>query len=145
MVSLELVSLDRFVEICEFLRVEPNMDVAIFECNSLEEYHRITGMPYYTGAIYHDGIIYTQPFETLRKKGCLEDVLLHELLHHVLEMYFDLPEWIEEGVILTLLGVKPEEVYGYHRECLLRITKVVRYEEIPDFVDRYRHSSVEHR
>ncbi|KUK22734.1 MAG: Uncharacterized protein XD57_1167 [Thermotoga petrophila] len=144
-VNLELVSIERFVKICEFLGVEPDTDVTIFEFSTLEEYSRITGMPYHIGAIYQDGIIYTQPFETLRRKGCLEDVFIHELLHHVLEKYFDLPEWVEEGMILLLLGVKPEEVYGYHRDCLLRIMKVVRYEEIPDFVDRYRRSSVEHR
>ncbi|MBZ4661026.1 MAG: hypothetical protein JG779_180 [Thermotoga sp.] len=147
MINLELGKdfLDRFTKVCEFLRIEPNLDVMVFECESLEEFHEITGMPYHTGGVYHEGVIYTQPLDVLRRKNSLEETILHELLHHVLEMYFDLPRWMEEGVVLAVLGVKPEEVFGYHRDCLLRLIGKVRYEEIPDLVDRYRRSSVERR
>ncbi|PLV59775.1 hypothetical protein AS005_00280 [Thermotoga sp. KOL6] len=147
LISLEVGQdfLDRFERICEFLGVEPDLNVTVFECSSLEEFNQMTGMGYHIGAVYVNGVVYTQPFAILKKKECFEDIILHELLHHVLQLNFHLPHWAEEGIILTLLGTKPEEIFGYHRECLLRFSEEVTYEEIPHFVDRYRRSHLEHR
>jgi len=119
------------------------LNVLVCECSSLEEFGKITGMPYHVGAVYSEGTIYTQPFRILRSKGCLEDTLLHELLHHVLQLNFELPRWMEEGLVLTLLGVRPEQVTGFHRESLLRFLREVDYEEIPSLLDRHRIFRVE--
>ncbi|WP_448522014.1 hypothetical protein [Pseudothermotoga sp.] len=133
--------LDKLVRICDFLKVEVNLDVLIVECETLSEFHQLTGRAYAVGAVYSRGIIVSQPFEVLRSKGVLEDVLLHELLHHIVSLNFDLPNWMQEGLILYLTGAKPQKLSGRHKEYLLRFMREVSYEEIPLVVDRYRRRS----
>ncbi|WP_448535712.1 hypothetical protein [Pseudothermotoga sp.] len=133
--------LDKLVRICDSLRVEVNLDVLIVECETLNEFHQLTGRAYVIGAVYSKGIIVSQPFEVLRSKGVLEDVLLHELLHHIVSLNFDLPNWMQEGLILYLTGTQPEKLSGRHKEYLLSFMREVRYEEIPTFLDRHRRRS----
>lgn len=138
--------LDELFRICKLIGVEPNFDVLIVECETLEEYRALTGRTYAISAVYSNGSIVTQPFDVLRSKGLLEETLLHELVHHITALNFDLPSWMQEGLILYLMGRKPEELLGYHRRCLLRFMKEVHYEEIPIFLDRHRRvPAVEHR
>jgi hypothetical protein len=137
---------EELIRICNLLEVELDFNVLIVECETLNEFHQLTGRAYVIGAVYSKGIIVSQPFEVLRSKGVLEDVLLHELLHHVVSLNFDLPNWMQEGVILYLTGARPQKLSGRHREYLLRFMKEVSYEEIPLVVDRYRrHLNVEPR
>ncbi|KAF2959072.1 hypothetical protein AS159_04580 [Thermotoga sp. Ku-13t] len=131
----KLVELKR---ICEVLKIEPSFEVLIVECETLEEFHRITNRPYSIGAVYSKGVIVTQPFAVLRSKGVLEEVLVHELLHHVISINFDLPGWIQEGLILYLTGAQIEKLPFHHRECLLRFMREVDHEEIDDLLARYR-------
>ncbi|WP_448523887.1 hypothetical protein [Pseudothermotoga sp.] len=134
--------LDKLVRICDFLKVEVNLDVLIVECETLSEFHQLTDRAYAIGAVYSRGIIVSQPFEVLRSKGVLEDVLLHELLHHIVSLNFDLPNWVQEGLILCLTGTQPEKLSGRHKECLSKFIREVRHEEIPTFLDRHRRRSV---
>ncbi len=124
--------------ICEVLKVEPSFDVLIVECEALEEFHRITNRLYSIGAVYSKGVIVTQPFTVLKSKGVLEEVLVHELLHHVISINFDLPGWVQEGLILYLTGAQVEKLPFHHRECLLRFMREVDHEEIDDLLARHR-------
>lgn len=133
--------LEELVRICDLLGVEPNFDVLIVECETLSEFYQLTGRAYVIGAVYSKGIIVSQPFEVLRSKGVLEDVLLHELLHHIVSLNFDLPDRMQEGLILYLTGAKPQKLSGRHKEYLLWFMREVSYEEIPLVVDRYRRRS----
>ncbi|MGE0032926.1 hypothetical protein [Pseudothermotoga sp.] len=133
--------LEELLRICDLLNVEPDFNVVIVECETLKDFHSLTGRTYVIGAVYSKGIIVSQPFEVLRSKGVLEDVLLHELLHHIILLNFDLPSWMQEGLILYLTGAKPQKLSGRHKEYLLRFMREVSYEEIPLVVDRYRRRS----
>lgn len=130
-------------KICHLLQVELDTNVLIIECKSLEEFHTLTGKPYSIAAVYSKGVIWTQPFTILRSKGLLEEILTHELLHHVLSLNFDLPAWMQEGLILYLTGVKPENLGGHHKYYLLRFLREVHHEEIYSLVDRYRRIPVD--
>lgn len=130
-------------KVCEFLQVELDTNVLIIECESLEEFRMLTGKLYNVAAVYSKGKIWTQPFTILRSKGLLEEILVHELLHHVLSINFDLPVWMQEGLILYLTGIKPESLGGYHKYYLLRFLREVHHEEISSLVDCYRRIPVD--
>jgi len=117
-------------EVCEFLKVNPQFDVVVFECETLQEFHQLTSKPYFIGAVYKDGIVITQPFEVLRKKGVLQEIITHEVLHHVLQSNFKLPVWLEEGFILYETGASL-----YYLEKFLR---EVPCEKIYAIMDSYR-------
>lgn len=114
------------------------MNVRIVECESLEEFHKLTARPYSIAAVYSMGTIWMQPFNILRSKDLLEETLLHELLHHILSLNFDLPMWAQEGLILYLTGVKSEDLSGHHKSYLLRFLREVHHEEISSFINRHR-------
>lgn len=124
--------------ICEVLKVKPSFEVLIVECETLEEFRRITNRPYSIGAVYSKGVIVTQPFTVLMSKGVLEEVFVHELLHHTISINFDLPSWVQEGLILYLTGAQIEKLPFYHRGCLLRFMKEVDHEKIDDLLARHR-------
>ncbi|AEH51889.1 hypothetical protein [Pseudothermotoga thermarum] len=124
--------------ICQMLKIEPDINLLIVECDTLKEFNELTKKPYSTGAVYVSNLIITQPFRILKAKGVFEETLLHEVLHHLIQKNFNLPEWLEEGFILYILGTKPNEISGKSRLYLQRFLSEVRYEEIPDLFDRYR-------
>ncbi len=101
--------------VCQMLRVEPDINLLIVECESLREFYDLTKKSYTIGAVYANNLIITQPFRILKAKGVLKETLLHEVLHHLVRKNFNLPEWFEEGFILYILGTKPHEVGGKHR------------------------------
>lgn len=74
----------------------PPTPVFIYESRNLYEFHILTGKPYDIGGIYSDFFIILQPIHILKRKGIYEKVLLHELLHWVLN---GLDEKFQEGLI----------------------------------------------
>ncbi|WP_345966771.1 hypothetical protein [Pseudothermotoga sp.] len=120
------------------MQVELDTNVRIVECESLGEFHKLTARPYSIAAVYSTGTIWIQPFKILRSKDIFEETLLHELLHHIISLNFDLPTWAQEGLILYLTGAKPENLVGYHKGYLLRFLKEVRHEDILSFIDHHR-------
>lgn len=125
-------------QVCEFLKVNPQFDVVVFECETLQEFHQLTSKPYFIGAVYKDGIVITQPFEVLRKKGVLQEIITHEVLHHVLQSNFKLPVWLEEGFILYETGASLDQLYGNHKYYLEKFLREVPCEKIYAIMDSYR-------
>ncbi|HOJ88878.1 MAG TPA: hypothetical protein PLP64_08900 [Pseudothermotoga sp.] len=135
------LSVDRIEKIANFLHIDIDLDVVLIECDTIYEFHQVTGKPYHIGAIYVDGVILTQPFSILRQKGVFQSTIEHELLHHLINRNFSMPDWLEEGLILYLTGTKIEDLKGPHKDALSRFMREVSYEDIPNYVARYRNSN----
>jgi len=119
----------------------PEKDVVIYETRSLEEFHDITSQTYRMGGLYSDGVIIVQPFLVLKRKGLFERIIIHELLHWVLQENYELPKWFEEGFIMTVLEIRPQDLDGLHRFYLEKFLKEVKYEDIRLYLDSHRISS----
>ncbi len=131
-----------FYKICKRWDLKiPKKDVVIYEARSLEEFHRITGQTYRMGGVYSKGLIIVQPFWILRKKGLFEKIIVHELLHWVLQENYELPRWFEEGFIMTVLKIKLQDLDGPHRFYLEKFMKEVKYEDIRSYLDSHRCSN----
>lgn len=135
------LSLSRIQKIAEFLQIDFELDVIIFECDTIYEFGKITGKPYHIGAVYINGIIVSQPFTVLKQKDVFESTIEHELLHHLIEKNYSMPKWLEEGLVLYLTGSKLEDLKGEHKDALRRFMQEVSYEDIPDYVARYRNNN----
>lgn len=135
------ISLDRVFRIAKILQIDVELDVIFIECDNIYEFNRLTKKPYHVGAIYIDGMIITQPFSLLKQKGLLESTIEHELLHHLIEKNYSMPKWLQEGLILYLTGAKIEELKGDHKDALIRFMQEVSYENIPNYVARYRNDN----
>lgn len=139
--NLNDLPLDRIFKIAEFLQIKVELDVILIECDTVYEFHKLTAKPYHIAAVYADGVIISQPFAVLKQKGIFESTIEHELLHHLLQKNFSMPRWFEEGLILYLTGSKLEDLKGEHKDALKRFMQEVKYEDIPDYVARYRNSN----
>ncbi|MGJ8455371.1 hypothetical protein ACSFC1_08715 [Pseudothermotoga sp. U03pept] len=135
------LSLNQLYRIADLLQIQVDFDVLLVETESIYEFHTLTGKPYHVGGIYVDGVIMTQPFDVLEKKGVLEQTIVHEMLHYLIQKSFTMPRWFEEGLILYLTGTRVEELKGEHRDYLERFMREVSYEDIPNLVSCYRNGN----
>lgn len=71
---------------------------------SVEVYRDATGQPGWMAASTRRRVVRMQPAEALRRKGVLEEMLRHEMLHVVVESHArsGLPFWFREGLVLIL-------------------------------------------
>jgi SpoIID/LytB domain protein len=103
------------------LRVAAARDVEIVEHTSIEAYQRTTGRAWWTSATTRmvaptRARIDVVPFETLRRRGRVEAVLRHELVHVLTEATLgDAPLWVREGLAtLAATGDLPKAAPGTH-------------------------------
>ena len=130
--------MSEFYRICREWNLKiPEKEVIIYEAESLSEFHNMTQQAYDIGGVYFNDTIVVQPFRVLKRKKSFEKVLIHELLHWVLQEGYDLPKWFEEGFIMTVLGVKPQDLKGVHRLYLEKFLKEVKYEDIHLYLDTH--------
>lgn len=129
----------RFYKICAEWNLEiPKGEVLIYETQSLKEFQNITSKTYTIGGLYSKGVIITQPFVVLKRKGLLEKIIIHELLHWVFQKNYRLPKWFEEGFIMMVLKINPQSLKGFHKLCLEKFIKEVKYEDIRLYIDSHR-------
>jgi len=74
----------------------------------------------------------------LKRKGLLEKIIIHELLHWVFQKNYRLPKWFEEGFIMMVLKINPQGLKGFHKLCLEKFIKEVKYEDIRLYIDSHR-------
>ncbi|MCD6442585.1 MAG: hypothetical protein J7L28_01295 [Thermotogae bacterium] len=89
----------------------PPTPVVIYEAESLDEFHRLTGKPYSIGGVYGDFQIVIQPVQILKRKGVFIQVLTHELLHWIL---YGLEEKYQEPLISWWLGLRKDESFTHY-------------------------------
>jgi hypothetical protein len=84
------------------------VEVSVYEYDSVEEFTRVTGAPYWIRGFTNISGIYLQSRyllgeETFRK------TLEHELLHWTIKHHATFPLWFEEGIVCLIT----EELTGY--------------------------------
>ena len=85
---------------------------------SVASFRDATGEPGWVAASTRGGVVRLQPPDLLRSRGALEPVLLHELLHLVVEAHAhpSTQEWFREGLVLHLGGDAPHHQVAAHPE-----------------------------
>lgn len=90
---------------------------------SVASFRDATGEPGWVAASTRGGAVRLQPPDLLRSRGVLERVLLHELLHVVVEAHAhpSTPEWFREGLVLHLGGdASPNQIAAHPEEAAMR-------------------------
>ncbi len=73
--------------------------------DSVEEYQRASGQPWWTAGAARDGRIDLLPIDVLRRRGTLERTVRHELAHLVTARALSgRPRWVQEGVARHVAG-----------------------------------------